>query len=102
MLFLLGVGAGKMFILNNFDKEKHLQSSFTIFSIVSLILLVAYGVVLAVYRLRCSPLARFPGPKLAALTQYYEAYYDLVSGGGGNYTRRIKKMHVTYGTSAQF
>ena len=55
------------------------------------------GGALAISRLYFSPLAAIPGPKLAALTQYYEAYYDLISGGGGNFTRRIKKMHDVYG-----
>ena len=55
------------------------------------------GGALAIYRLYFSPLAVIPGPKLAALTQYYEAYYDLISGGGGNFTHQIKKMHDLYG-----
>jgi hypothetical protein len=60
---------------------------------------LAYLVLLAVYRLYLSPLAKFPGPKLAALTQWYEIYYDVCHKGGGQFTFEIKRMHEKYGTS---
>ena len=59
--------------------------------------IVVYGLVLGIYRLYLSPLAGFPGPKLAALTQWYEAYYDLFHNGGGHFTFHLKKMHEKYG-----
>lgn len=52
---------------------------------------------LAVYRLHFDPLAPFPGPKLAALTRYYEFYFDAVRGG--LYTTEIGRMHEKYGLS---
>ncbi|KUJ16052.1 cytochrome P450 [Mollisia scopiformis] len=52
-------------------------------------------VALAVYRLHFSPLARFPGPKLAALTRWYEAYYEIWCQG--HYYREIDRMHDIYG-----
>lgn len=58
----------------------------------------AYIVYLAVYRLYLSPIAKFPGPKLAALTLWYEFYYDVVKGG--QYTWEIGKMHDKYGRLA--
>jgi hypothetical protein len=56
---------------------------------------VVYLVTLAIYRLTLHPLARFPGPKLAAISRYYEAYYDVVQNG--QYTFKIKEMHEKYG-----
>ncbi|KAK0637582.1 Cytochrome P450 monooxygenase yanH [Lasiodiplodia hormozganensis] len=49
----------------------------------------------AVYRLYLSPLASFPGPKLAALTLWYEYYYDGIKGG--QYTFKLKELHEQYG-----
>lgn len=56
-----------------------------------------YCVTLVVYRLYISPLAKFPGPKLAAATQWYETYYEMFYNGGGMFTKRIKEMHEQYG-----
>lgn len=54
-----------------------------------------YCVSLAFYRLFFHPLAKFPGPKLAAITLWYEAYYDLVLEG--QYTFKIAELHKSYG-----
>lgn len=55
-------------------------------------LYTAYG---AVYRLYFSPIARFPGPKFAALTFWNEFYYDVVLGG--KYTWKLLEYHKRYG-----
>lgn len=82
--------------------------------------LVCYVVGLAVYRLYLSPLAKFPGPKLAgmypmppgrketigclvltnrrlitALTTWYAGYHDLIRGG--QYVFVVEEMHRKYG-----
>ncbi len=63
------------------------------------ILVIFAYIVRSIYRLYLSPLAKFPGPKLAALTGAYEAYYDCFKEGGGRYYVEVNKMHDKYGTS---
>ena len=59
---------------------------------------ITYFASLAFYRLLLHPLANFPGPRLAALTRYYEAYYDVVQNG--QYTFKIAELHRKYRTMA--
>ena len=58
-----------------------------------------YGICVAVYRLYLSPLAKFPGPSLAALTILFEGYYEVVQNF--EYVWRIKRMHEKYGTQSR-
>ncbi|KAJ3574919.1 hypothetical protein NP233_g1441 [Leucocoprinus birnbaumii] len=61
-------------------------------------LFIGCGIVtafLALNRLYLHPLAKFPGPVLAALTDYYVAYYDLWMGGG--LVKQLEKLHEKYG-----
>lgn len=48
-----------------------------------------------VYSVYFGPLAKFPGPKLAAATLWYEFYYDVILKG--RYTFKIKELHGKYG-----
>lgn len=59
-------------------------------------LVVSYYVAVGLYRLFLSPLAKFPGPKLAALTLWYEYYYDIIQPG--QYLWKVEEMHKKYGT----
>jgi len=59
--------------------------------------LLIYSIGLVIYRAFFHPLAKVPGPCLAAVTQWYETYYELVPNGGGMFTKRIKRMHEQYG-----
>ena len=53
---------------------------------------------ISIYRLVLHPLSNVPGPKLAALTGWYESYFELFHKGlGGQYTFHIQKLHKTYG-----
>lgn len=69
-------------------------------SVVSLgmALSLLYLVGLAIYWLYLSPLAKIPGPKLAALTLWYEFYFDVIQRG--QYTFEIRKMHQKHGILA--
>jgi hypothetical protein len=52
-------------------------------------------ILVILYRLTCHPLAKFPGPKWAAVTSAYEFYFDAIKGG--QYTFEIGRMHKKYG-----
>jgi hypothetical protein len=52
-----------------------------------------------IYSVYIGPLAKFPGPKLAAATLWYECYYDVFQGG--QYTFKIKELHRKYGMSGK-
>jgi len=69
-------------------------STFTMFTVAATSLLL-YGVGLVVYRLFFHPLSKFPGPKLAAITGWYEFYYDIAKDG--QFFWKIEEMHKTYG-----
>ena len=59
-------------------------------------LALLYALTLATYRLVFSSLAGFPGPKLAAMTDLYEFYFDFFRNG--TYIFEIEKMHQKYGS----
>ena len=49
-----------------------------------------------VYRLFFHPLAVFPGPKLAAVTRLYGAFFDL-SLSSSSYVKVLPALHAEYG-----
>jgi len=56
---------------------------------------VIYALIQAIYRAYFSPLSKIPGPKLAAMTQCYEMYYDLIQAA--RFPWQIKRLHELYG-----
>ena len=56
---------------------------------------VLYVLLLYTYRLTLHPLAKFPGPRLAAVTFLLEFYHDFFHRG--QYIFRIGEMHAKYG-----
>ena len=61
----------------------------------ALVLSTGYLVFLAAYRIFFHPLAKFPGPTIAALTKWYEFYYDVTLQG--QFTVKIQELHSHYG-----
>jgi len=74
--------------------------SFYHWSLAALLALATWLSVEVVYRLYLGPLAVFPGPKLAALTGWYETYFDCWKRG--RYWVEIEKMHEQYGRYSRF
>ncbi|KAM3475568.1 hypothetical protein MY5147_003668 [Beauveria neobassiana] len=64
-------------------------------AITALGICVFYIVAIVFHRLFLSPIAKFPGPRLAAATSWYEVYYDVVKKG--RYLYEIERMHDKYG-----
>jgi hypothetical protein len=60
--------------------------------------LVVYVVSLAFYRITLHPLAKIPGPKLAAITQLYQTYWGYRNGESRFYIQ-VERLHKQYGLS---
>lgn len=65
--------------------------------------LVGYGIIvstlyyvgLVIWRLYFHPLSKYPGPRLAAATRWYEFYDDVIRGGVTS--QRYPALHKRYG-----
>ena len=68
-------------------------------ALAAVVLLLARVVVTIIYRLFFHPLAKVPGPKLAAITWNYERYYDLYHYA--QFWRKIGELHEQYGMFSQ-
>ena len=60
-----------------------------------LITFLIYTILLVIYRVYFSPIAKFPGPKLASATVWYEFYYQIVKNG--QWGNQVEKLHEKYG-----
>lgn len=63
--------------------------------VLSILVFAVVGIYFLLSRLRFHPLAKFPGPTLAALTDYYLAYYDLYKNGDA--VEQLRTLHQQYG-----
>lgn len=61
---------------------------------------IAYCIWVIIYRLYFHPLAKFPGPKLAAATGLYEIAWDYF--GHGAYLFHCEQLHKKYGKLRTF
>ena len=82
----------KMSLGDSFPIKTSVLNSYVI---LLLPLAVLYVVTLLVYRLYYASVAKFPGPRLAAITFFYEFYYDVWLEG--RYTWKIQELHKQYG-----
>lgn len=81
----------------SWDSLKGALSPVGLFSLIGF--WVGYRIVLALYNISpFHPLSRFPGPKIAAASYIYEAYYDWLLVG--RYGHEIRRMHERYGESS--
>jgi hypothetical protein len=68
-------------------------SPITIFGVA----LLLYAAALVAYRLLFSPIATIPGPRLAALSQWYETYREMFTSTGGQLLFHCRVLHSKYG-----
>ena len=100
-LFLVQLCIARLSNTANMDEQSGLSSALmSTFSFASLAWLgalwIGYRIAIALYNISpLHPLARFPGPKIAAASYLYEAYYDWLLVG--RYGKVIARMHEQYG-----
>lgn len=58
--------------------------------------LLVYLISKAVYRVYFHPLRNIPGPRLAAITSFYEFYFNVIKRG--TFIWHLEELHQTYGT----
>jgi len=64
------------------------------------IIVLATIVYTIIYRIYLSPLARFPGPKLAAVSKAYQFYFDVLKAGKLPF--ELVRLHERYGSIALY
>ena len=88
-------GTARQIMLDTFD----ISFSFSKSAVGGLALgcLLAWYAGRLTYNVYFHPLSKFPGPKLAAASRWYEGYFDNLVGQGGQYIYEIDRMHQKYG-----
>lgn len=72
------------------------MASISYLYVIATLVLCCLGTV--VYRLFFHPLAGFPGPKLAAATGWYLAYFDMLVDPGAQVMFELQRLHRIHGT----
>lgn len=92
--------SNQIFILcTTFSKEQsHSMAQIHVDTILFLIAagIASYIIAISIYRLYLHPLAKFPGPRICAVTSLFELLSDFL--GHGAYLYHIEEMHKKYGT----
>ncbi|KAI4962195.1 hypothetical protein J4E86_001227 [Alternaria arbusti] len=78
------------------------SSTYGRIGLVSSVFLTLYVLYVSIYRLYFHPLRSVPGPRLAALTQWVETYYECFKAPGGQFMWEYQKWHEKYGMSTRF
>jgi hypothetical protein len=73
----------------------YLERPSVAFPLIAAFVWVCYLLGLTIYRLYVHPIAKIPGPKLAALSRWYEFYYDVICKG--QFSFHIQELHKKYG-----
>ncbi|KAI1497820.1 cytochrome P450 [Biscogniauxia marginata] len=71
--------------------------SYTQATLAAFVSFVLYTIIISIYRLFFHPLRNVPGPRLAALTQWVETYYECFKSPGGQFMWEYRKWHEQYG-----
>lgn len=82
-------------LIGNWLESQHYQPHMRLILQGAVLFFILRRVSIIIYRLYFSPLAKFPGPKLAAASTLYELWFDAVKGGV--YYKQIQKLHKVYG-----
>jgi hypothetical protein len=56
-----------------------------------------FAVAESIRRLWFHPLSKYPGPRLAAMTLWWQCYYDVFHDGGGQLLAQLELLHKKYG-----
>jgi len=75
----------------NYVKENPRKAGLALFAGI----LLVHRFVTVTYRLLFSPIAKFPGPKLAAASGLYKLYFNFFKNG--KYVFEIERLHKIYG-----
>ena len=80
-------------------QDVHLPStspkSLEILSVVAVVWILGFSIT----RLYFHPLSKFPGPRIAAVTRWYEFYHDVLRDG--NYVKYYPELHKKLGSTPQ-